>query len=51
MIELTILFAALIVLGSAIARIMDWRQDILHGPFLARNDVPREVRERYTKRR
>jgi hypothetical protein len=49
MVELTILLAAMIVLGSIIAKIIDWYQAVLHGSFLARDDLRREVRQRHKR--
>jgi hypothetical protein len=36
MVELTIFVAAVILLGAMIVKLFEWRQDVLHGPYIAR---------------
>jgi hypothetical protein len=38
MVELTIFVAGAMLLGAVIAKLFEWRQDVLYGPYVARND-------------
>jgi hypothetical protein len=38
MIELAVLFAIVAVIGLTIVKVYEWRQDVLHGPYLRRDD-------------
>jgi hypothetical protein len=42
-IELAVLFAVVAVLGAAIVKLYEWRQDVLHGPYV-RRDEPLDIR-------
>jgi hypothetical protein len=37
-IELAVLFAVVAVLGVTVVKLYEWRQDVLHGPYLGRDD-------------
>lgn len=43
MIDIAVLLMLVIVLGAAVVRLYEWRQDVLHGPYLKRDD-PSEFR-------
>lgn len=43
MIELAVVLAIAIVLGAAVVKLYEWRQDVLYGPYLQRDD-PFELR-------
>jgi hypothetical protein len=36
-IELAILVAVVAVMGVAVVKVYEWRQDVLYGPYLARD--------------
>ncbi len=38
LIELAVLFAVVAVMGAAFVKVYEWRQDVLHGPYLKRDD-------------
>jgi hypothetical protein len=38
LIELAVLFAVVAVLGATVIKFYEWRQDVLHGPYLSRDD-------------
>jgi hypothetical protein len=38
MVELAVLFAIVAVIGLITVKIYEWRQDVLHGPYLRRDD-------------
>jgi hypothetical protein len=50
MVKITVLLAAAIVLGTAIAKIIEWHRDVLHGASLDRNTLAREVNQDHKKR-
>jgi len=37
-VELAVLFAVVAVMGAAVVKIFEWRQDVLHGPYPRRDD-------------
>jgi hypothetical protein len=37
-IELAVFFAVVAALGATIVKLYEWRQDVLHGPYLTRDD-------------
>jgi hypothetical protein len=37
-VELAVLFAVVAAMGAAVVKIYEWRQDVLHGPYLMRDD-------------
>jgi hypothetical protein len=37
-IELAVLSVVVAVMGAAIVKIYEWRQDVLYGPYLKRDD-------------
>jgi hypothetical protein len=43
MVELTIFVAAVIMMGAMIVKLFEWHQDVLYGPYVARNDDRRSV--------
>jgi hypothetical protein len=43
-IELTVLVATVAAMGAAIVKIYEWRQDVLYGPYLARERVEQNRR-------
>jgi hypothetical protein len=38
LIELAVLSAIVAVLGATVVKLYQWRQDVLHGPYLRRDD-------------
>jgi hypothetical protein len=38
-IELALLVAVVAVMGAIIVKVYEWRQDVLYGPYLARDRV------------
>jgi hypothetical protein len=37
-VELAVLCAVVTLMGATIVKVYEWRQDVLHGPYLRRDD-------------
>lgn len=42
-IEIAVFISLVIVMGAGVAKLYEWRRDVLHGPYLKRDD-PVELR-------
>jgi hypothetical protein len=47
-IELVLLFAFAVAIGVAVVKVVEWRLDVLYGPYLGRDQVEQK-RRRYNK--
>ena len=43
-IELVLLFAFAVAIGVAVVKVIEWRLDVLYGPYLARDRVEQKRR-------
>jgi hypothetical protein len=44
-IELALLIAVVAAIGASVVKIYEWRQDVLYGPFLAKDGENRNRRQ------
>jgi hypothetical protein len=44
-IELVLLFAFAVAIGVAVVKVIEWRMDVLYGPYLGRGQVEQKRRQ------
>jgi hypothetical protein len=45
-IELAVLFAIVVLMGTTVVKFYEWRQDVLYGPYLARERVEQKCQSK-----